>query len=123
MRLIGLTGRTIQEALARITPKAPSLERAKRTLGVPEDGFLTNPAPPLSLERAGEKGTLVSGAKSLASISVVDNRYDFAPNFVRNSMICWLFFMTIGLKRGNAARRSFFGSKVDCTFISSFPGK
>ncbi len=82
MRLIGLTGRTIQEALARITPKAPSLERAKRTLGVPEDGFLTNPAPPLSLERAGEKGTLVSGAKSLASISVVDNRYDFAPNFV-----------------------------------------
>src|SRR3546814_19347522 len=39
----------------------------------------------------------------------------FAPNVVRSSMIGWLFFMTMGEKRGNVARRSFFGSKVDCT--------
>lgn len=28
-------------------------------------------------------------------------------------MIGWLFFMTMGEKRGNVARRSFFGSKVE----------
>ena len=82
MRLIGLTGRTIQEALSRITPTATSLERAKKAAGLRPDEFLTNPAAPLSLERAGANGTLVTGAKSLASISDEGDRYAFAPSFV-----------------------------------------
>jgi len=46
-----------------------------------------------------------------------------APNVLSSSMIGWLFCMTIVEKRGNVARRSFFGSKVDCAFTSIVPGR